>query len=127
MVDQRLAFAYPQWRQGAVEVFPHRFCEFRLAAVGADHAGVEADIGEGAVEQIGADTGGQGILAETCLPFGEGLGRLDVEVLTGRNHRRNNRRGCGDRERLKRLSVGCGRFFRTGDKQNKAGGSDQLA
>ncbi|MNR04274.1 hypothetical protein D3C85_1202170 [compost metagenome] len=98
-----------------------------MAAIGTNHTGVEADIGESAIKQIGADTRGQGILAETRLPFGEGLGWLDVEVLTRRNHRRNNRRGGGDRKRLKRLSVGCGRFFRTGDKQNKAGGSDQLA
>ena len=127
LADQRLAFAHTQWRQGAVEVFPHRAGKFRLAAVGADHAGVQADIGEGAVEQVGADTGGQRILAETRLPFGEGLGRLDVEVLTGRHHGRDHRRGCRDGKGLKRLGVGGGRFFRAGDKQNEAGGSYQLA
>ncbi|MNP00151.1 hypothetical protein D3C76_919370 [compost metagenome] len=115
LLDQCLAFANPQRRQGAIEVFPHRFCEFRLAAVGADHARVNADIGEGAVEQVGTDTGGQGVLAKTRLPFGEGLGRLDVEIFTGWNHGWNDRRGGGDRQSLNRLGVGGGGFFRAGD------------
>jgi len=52
---------------------------------------------------------------------------LDIEAFTIRNHGRNDRRGRGDRESLKRLCVGGGRFFRAGDKQNEAGGSNQLA
>lgn len=64
LADQRLTFAHAQRRQGAVEVFPHRAGKFRLTAVGTDDAGVQADIGEGAVEQVGADASGQRILAE---------------------------------------------------------------
>ncbi len=64
-------------------------------------AGVEADIGEGAIEQIGADTGGQGVLAETGLPFGEGLGWLDVEVFAASEPRARMTAGAvGDQGRV---------------------------
>ncbi len=127
LTDQRLPLAHSQRRQGAIEVFPYWTRELRLAAVGFDHTGIEADIGKRAVEQIGADPGCQGILAETRLPFGKGLGWLKIKWVSGRHYRRDDCRGCCDRGGLKGLRIGGGRFFRAGDKQNEAGGSDQLA
>src|SRR3546814_6996112 len=67
LLDQGLAPAYSQWRQGSIEVFPHRTAEFRLAAVGLDDAHVRADADKGAIKQVGTDPGGQGLLAKAGL------------------------------------------------------------
>src|SRR3546814_17474297 len=74
LLDQGLAPAYSQWRQGSIEVFPHRPAEFRLAAVGLDDAHVRAYADKGAIQQVGTAPAGQGLLAKTDLPFGDSLG-----------------------------------------------------
>ncbi len=55
LLDQALAFVDPQWRQRAIEVFPHGTGEFRLAAIGLDHAHVRTDPDKRTIEQIATD------------------------------------------------------------------------
>jgi hypothetical protein len=82
-----LAVAHAQWRQGAVEVFPHRAGELRLAAVGLDHAGIGADVGEGAIEQLGANPGGRASLRKpACHSAKVWVGWMSR--LSARHHRR---------------------------------------
>ena len=73
------------------------------------------DVGEGGVEYRRGDTGLQGLDAKTCLPFGKGLGRLDIKIGHGQGR---NYGGCGNRCGLEcgqGLSVGGGGFFGAGD------------
>lgn len=84
VLDQQcLALAYPYRGQRAIQVFPDGAGEFRLAAVGLDHAHIRGDPGEGAVEYIGANPGAQGFGAERVHPFIEGLSGLDVQIVDG--------------------------------------------
>ena len=81
--QQRLATAHAGGRDGAVEVFPHRPGEFRLAAVGPDDGHVRADACKGRIENGSLYTGAQGFLAKGRLPAGEALGRLLESSSTG--------------------------------------------
>jgi hypothetical protein len=53
----------------AIQVFPYRTGKFRLAAVGDQYVGVEADAGEGAIEKLSftAAAGGSGGLFGVLL------------------------------------------------------------
>ena len=111
--QQGLALAYTHGGQGAVEVFPDRAGEFRLAAVGLDHAHVRGDAGKGGIEDGGGDTGSQGFDTERGHPFVEALRRLDRQVVIDLWLGGDRGRGCG--KGLQRFGVGCGGLFRAGN------------
>ncbi|MNH16299.1 hypothetical protein D3C79_759340 [compost metagenome] len=124
LLQQLLAVAYTQGRQGAFEVFPYWAGEFRLAAIGLDHVHVGGDAEEGAVEGVLRNAGLQGLLAKACLPLCEGLQRLDfstgVERRAGQGHHRG---GLGGGQRQ---GIGGGGLFCAGHEQDETGGRDQL-
>jgi hypothetical protein len=124
LVEQRLALAHAQGGQRAIEVLPDRTAEFRLAAVGLDHAHIRGDTRECAVEQGGLNTGFQGFSAKGGAPLFEALFRLDIAGNRGWQ-RAGGRRGLGDRREAN--GVGGGRFLGAGDEQDKACGGGQSA
>ncbi len=132
MIEQGLTLAHAHGRHGAVEVFPHRATEFRLAAIGLDHAHVGRDTSKGVIEHLGAHTGVQRQSTELALPLAEGHCGLYFKVAVvrlrnsagGRGQTFDDlRRGCG----LERGGNGSGRLLGTGNQRKEAGGGDQLA
>ncbi|MNP23728.1 hypothetical protein D3C76_1164480 [compost metagenome] len=67
----------------------------------------------------------QGLLTEARLPLGKALQRLDFGAgVDCRVRHGHDRGGLG---RCQRQGIGGGGFFRAGDEQDEAGGSNQLA
>src|SRR5690606_1608174 len=78
LVKQALAVAYALGGDRTFEVLPDRTGEFRLAAIGFDHAGIRLHAGKGTLESIGRDAGGQRLYTKLLTPFAEaGLGGFD--------------------------------------------------
>lgn len=123
--QQGLALAHAGCRECAIEVFPYRSSELRLAAIGLDHAHVRADVGEGIVEGIRSDPGAQRLDTESRSPFLETLGGLDKGGITGRLWCGRRHRCCGHCRQ--RLGVGGRGLFRTGNEQDETGGGEQSA
>ncbi|MCY1444377.1 hypothetical protein D3C76_1128380 [compost metagenome] len=123
--QQGLALAHAHRRYSAIEVFPHRSGELRLAAVGLDDAHVWRHAGEGAIEGGGSDARLQGLLTKAGLPFTEGLGGLyqgsGIDRNAGRRRHYGRRGGC------QRHGIGSRRLFGTGNQADEARGSDQWA
>ena len=65
------AEVHPSFGDRAVDIVADRLGEFRLAAVGGDHAGVGEQSGEFTIQQRTRDAGGQRPGVEAIEPVGE--------------------------------------------------------
>ena len=120
--QQRLATAHAGGRDGAVEVFPHRPGEFRLAAVGPDDRWVRAYACKGRIKHRGLDTGAQGFLAKGRLPAGEALGRLLESGSTGgAEGGRGQANGGALHDGCRGFNLARGMVVGTGGQQAQAG------
>ena len=71
--EQALAIAHTLQGSRAIQVFPHRPGELRLALVGTDHRRVGSHPGKGALEGGAVDAGSQRLAAKAVAPLAEAL------------------------------------------------------